>query len=586
MGKIKILPNEVINKIAAGEIVERPSSIVKELVENSIDAKSSLISIYFEKGGKKKILVKDNGIGMEKNDAIMAFEHHATSKIEKIEDIEKISTLGFRGEALPSIASVSKIILKTISKDEKEKGNFSGTEIKINGGKIFDINEISWAEGTEIEVSDLFFNLPVRKKFLKSDSVESSHIIRVVNHMALSHPEIGFKLKSGSRTILDIPKVKNLNQRISQIFKEEDIKNSKEISFKNERIEIHGRVSLPHYYKYNSSFQYFFINGRMVRDRTISSTLFKIYKNFLPSGTYPFAVIFIKIPEEEIDINVHPAKLEVRFKNGPWFSKILRETIEKALETNKERNFFSIPDENYFLREGEPSSNRGENFFENKFNFKTTLKDVKKDEISNIKVERSFKIEEENEEWIILGQFKDTFIIATSQEEIIIVDQHVAHEKILYEKFLKEMREKNIKRKKVLIPITLKISEKEENILKNASNILNQCGFLTHIFGKDEIILREIPYMASPEVAEEVAKEIISNYIEEGEVYMENFEKKIAATLACKSAIKANEKLTFEKMKYIINALFELDNPTHCPHGRPIILTIKEKDILKFFHRI
>lgn len=605
MGSIKILPDEVINKIAAGEIVERPASIVKELIENSIDAKSSEISIAFEKGGKRKIVVKDNGIGMDKRDSILAFEHHATSKIEKVEDIENIKTLGFRGEALPSIASVSKLTLRTISNSDIEKANFTGTKIEIIGGRITKVEEISWAKGTEIEVSNLFFNLPVRKKFMKSDLVESSHIIKVVNHYAISNPEVGFRLKSGAKTILDIHGVKNLSERVRQVFKEEDLKNCKEIDFESGEIGISGLTSLPHFYKYNTSFQYFFINGRMVRDRLISSVLFKIYRQFLPSGTYPFSIIFIKIPETEVDVNVHPAKLEVRFKNPGRFSSVLKRAIEETLETNKDIDFFSMPSENnYFIRRKDIDEN--EFFNTQKYKSFNMLSDSEESEGSARQIifdtdtenaiqsrsEEISKFEDENSDWNkekgikILGQFNNTFIVAVSEEGILIIDQHVAHEKILFEKLIRDIKESRVNRGKLLFPIRIKLSKTVEMDFGETIKELDRCGFKCELFGKEEIVIREIPYFINPEDAKEIAMDIIQNVSSIKSISIEEFDKKMAASMACKSAVKANEKLSYEKMKYIVETLFTLDNPSHCPHGRPIILMLKEKDIMKYFHRI
>ncbi len=591
MGKIRILSDEVVNKIAAGEIVERPASIVKELVENSIDAKSSEISIYFEKGGKRKIVVKDNGIGMDKRDAILAFEHHATSKIERVEDIENIKTLGFRGEALPSIASVSKLALRTISEEEIEKENFIGTEIEISGGRILEVKDISWAKGTEVEIRDLFFNLPVRKKFLKSDIVESSHIIKVVYHYAISHPEIGFRLKSGTKNVLNIHAVKNIDERVRQIFKEEELKNCKKIEFELENLKISGLISLPHFYKYNTSFQYFFINGRMVRDRLISSVLFKVYRQFLPSGTYPFAIIFIKIPENEVDVNVHPAKLEVRFKNPGRFSGLLKRAIEETLETNKEISFFTLPSkEGYFLNRKKIDEKE---FFESK---RATVLNLEEDESREIDVETNLSenigntevhVEDVQDGKIkILGQFKDTFIIALSDDGVLIIDQHVAHEKILFERFLKEIKGIGVSREKLLLPIRITLTEHLEVSLDKIIDELGKCGFKAELFGKSEIIIREIPSMMDPVVAREIARDVIQNISDLKSLSISEFERDIVASMACKSAVKANERLTYDKMRYIVDELFKLENPSHCPHGRPIILKIEEKDMLKFFHRI
>ena len=331
MNKIRVLPEILANKIAAGEIVERPASVVKELIENSIDAGSRSIHVTTQSGGKRLISIRDDGAGMSQDDAILAFEHHATSKLETAEDLNSIATLGFRGEALPSIASISRLTLRTRPDDSEA---VSGTELEIQGGVLRSVKPVSWDRGTEIVVRDLFFNVPARRKFLKTDDTESGHIARHVTHYALAHPEIRFTLQSGDRILLDTVAVSTVKERVYQLFGDGYLDNMIELSGASGPVQVHGFSSRPHEQRSNAYSQYFYVNRRMVRDKVITGAVRQAYRRCMPAAVYPVVILFLELPYDQVDVNAHPAKTEIRFHNQRSVFNLVQETIERALSHN------------------------------------------------------------------------------------------------------------------------------------------------------------------------------------------------------------------------------------------------------------
>jgi DNA mismatch repair protein MutL len=328
MSKIQVLPEILANKIAAGEIVERPASVVKELLENAIDAQCRAVQVSILSGGKRSILVRDDGEGMSQDDAILAFEHHATSKLQSAEDLESIATLGFRGEALPSIASVSRLTLRSRPANAE---SVSGTEVEIQGGIMRSVKPISWDKGTEVAVRDLFFNVPARRKFLRSHDTELGHIARLVTHYALAHPEIRFTLESEGRSLIDAVAVANVRERIYQIFGDGFLENLVELSGQMGSMKICGFCSRPHEQRTNPYSQFFYVNRRMVRDKVIMSAIRQAYRNCIPASAYPVVMVFLELPFDQVDVNAHPAKTEIRFRDQSIVHKLVLETIERAL---------------------------------------------------------------------------------------------------------------------------------------------------------------------------------------------------------------------------------------------------------------
>src|SRR5512136_1090386 len=328
MNKIRVLPEILANKIAAGEIVERPASVVKELLENSLDARANSIHTEIEAGGKKLILVRDDGEGMSQDDAILAFEHHATSKLQTADDLSAIATLGFRGEALPSIASVSRLTLRTRSRDPE---SVSGTEVEIQGGVMRSVKPAPWDKGTEVTVRDLFFNIPARRKFLRSHDTELGHIARLVTHYALAHPEIRFTLESEGRRLIDVVAVLSVRERAYQLFGDGFLKNLVEIRGRAAEVVVHGFASQPHEQRTNPYSQFFFVNQRMVRDKVMTSAVRQAYLNTMPASAYPIILLFVELPYDQIDVNVHPAKTEVRFREQSLIHDLIRDSIQRAL---------------------------------------------------------------------------------------------------------------------------------------------------------------------------------------------------------------------------------------------------------------
>jgi len=627
MTKIRVLSDLLINKIAAGEIVERPASVVKELVENSLDANAGKIDITVERGGKSRIVIRDDGDGMNRDDALLAFEHHATSKIQTIEDLQNISSLGFRGEALPSIASVSRLILRTAESSPDQEKDRPGTQIEIHGGVIKSVKDIPWAGGTEITVGHLFYNIPARKKFLKADNTESAHIARLVTHYALSKPEIYFSLIHNTRKTMDAPPVKTLKERTFQIFGEQFLDRMIPLDETENAVRIFGMISQPHQRRSSTDAQYYFVNGRMVRDRVLTIALSQVYRGLLPSGTYPAAVLFVEIPPEEIDVNVHPAKTEIRFRQSWHIQSFFRRAMETAL--HRSRSFaqyqgrepsgeklerieakpasgdeLSAPDgyshrvkqrvEEYYTTHDKNATVGGQ---QHSFQFRpgssTDSQDMTPDfsmpvpspapstedaDISDSPADRN--------PWRVLGQWNESYIVAANREEMVIIDQHVAHERVLYEEVLRQMAAGDVVQQKLLMPITLELTPSQVLILNQLMERFESNGFEMEPFGQRSILVKAVPALASQCEIRQLILEILER-VEDvpGDYSVEEVKKRVAAGLACRAAVKINTPLSEKKMEYLLDRLMGAEDPTTCPHGRPVVLRIHLRDLEKNFKR-
>ncbi len=559
MPKIRVLPQNIVEKIAAGEIVERPASVVKELIENSIDAGATRIAVYVEGGGIKKIRVVDNGCGMSQEDALLALKRHATSKIENEEDLNKIRTLGFRGEALPSIAAVSKMTIVT-----KRDEDLIATKIRVVGGKIKNISGTGAPNGTSIIVEDLFFNTPARRKFLKSERYEFYQIYSVLERYALMYENIHFKLINNGKEVMNLPP-SNLKERVAKLWGKEIADALIDVR-KEGKIKLEGVIAKPYQVRKDKNRIITFVNGRYVKSKVVEDAIISGYGTLLFRDVYPIAVLKIEIEPEEIDVNVHPAKLFIKFKDENYVKKEISSTIW-ALLTNEE----NIPTQ----RGIEIISNEGE----------------------EIKIERGkqmiFDVEEPRklsriEDFIpmmrtmpmeILGQVDDTYIILKSPEGLVIVDQHAAHERIRYERFLKDIKEKNIQ--KLLEPIVMNLEFKEyQNLIEN-KDALREYGFIIEDFGANSVVVRGIPPILTRKDAEEALREIAQI----GTKSIEKEKDAMIKLISCKGAIKAHHKLSQFEMEKLIIDLFKCENPYTCPHGRPTMIKIKNEDLEKMFKR-
>jgi DNA mismatch repair protein MutL len=596
MSKIKILPDDVANQIAAGEVVERPASIVKELIENSIDAGATLISVEIEEGGRKSIRITDDGEGMSPDDALACFGRHATSKLYVRDDLFSIKTLGFRGEALPSIASVARLSLET------QTAGAPGSAIEIAAGKLVAQREQAFPQGTQITVEDLFFNVPARRKFLKSESSELSHITSVVTHYALAFPEIQFVLKSGSFEILSASSTTGFRERLFQVFGkdllDQLVEHQKE--FGRLGFRIHTFTSRPHIQKYNRNSMFFFINRRLVRDRIIMHAISEAYRNVLPSGTFPVSILFITIPFGDVDVNVHPAKTEVRFKHQSFVHDAIRDSIVAALTGEKT----IVPMEGTTPRDNPygmpaPPSRLPDSWATDdpiaraSFSLQSAPQTTSGYEMP---LGLSFRQDANPatypefgrvlSEVRPLGQLRDSFIVAVDLTGLIVIDQHVAHERVLFEAYLRQKLAGKLEVQRLLLPIVVQLPPRQLVILDSITPELAANGFEVEPFGPKTIAVKTAPAILKAAAVEKLLIELLDGLERETQVMnIDALKKKIAATVSCHAAIKVNMPLEETRMRWLVGELMKTDVPTVCPHGRPIILRYDLREIEKAFKR-
>ncbi len=606
MPKIKLLPSNLVNQIAAGEVIERPASIVKELIENSIDANSTSIDIHIEDGGQKSITIIDNGIGMSKDDIKMAFQRHATSKISSPGDLEKISTLGFRGEALPSIASISQLKCKSIGKNKNE-----GFEIVIHGGDEVSFTPIAGVQGTQIKISNIFYNVPARRKFLKKSDTEKKKITEIVRRFMLSNPEISFSLSTDGKEVYSV-NASNLEQRIIDIFGKQFKNSLLPVNYEKKPYSITGFTGNLNTVKKRQGNQYIFLNGRFISDRLLNSAAFSSYKSLLSRGEFPFFVLFLNVPLNMIDVNVHPAKLEVRFENEWHIYHVIKSSITTALadilkvipEYDPSNIYFQQPQKATEINLPFPTQHHSSN----KFNDSTASDINKLDENFNqIAPEDDFPILErahdrivdfqssgediahqisnnENIPTDIIWQLHNKYLITEIKSGLVIVDQHVAHERVLYEISKKAIEGNGLPSQTVLFPQTLTLQPDEYTSLLNIIPYLNKIGFKMREFGENTVIIEGIPNDVHWGSEKEVILQILDKFIEYNELDA-SFIDYLASTFACKAAIKAGDPLTMEERKHLIDKLFSTEHPYYCPHGRPIIINLTLDDLDKRFER-
>jgi DNA mismatch repair protein MutL len=632
MSKIGILPDIVASKIAAGEVVERPASVVKELMENALDAGSRKIDVEADAGGKHLMRVTDDGEGLSRDDALLAFERHATSKLKSADDLENIATLGFRGEALPSIAAVSKIILRTKTNEE-----LAGTEVEIEGGKIRDVRDCGWNQGTEVIVRQLFFNIPARKKFLKSDATELAHITSLVTHYALAYPKLAFSFTHGARKLIEVTPVETLKERAYQLFGADFLNTLIELEHQLGHIRVFGFVSKPNSARTNRESQYFFVNGRFVKDRLIGAALGESYRAILPSGMHPAAILFLEMPAWDIDVNVHPAKTEIRFRQAMNVKTAVIEAIQKAIAVTKpvmelHRPAAPPPSLGRSRIEIRPTPRASAEAFrlqapttppqrppiQRPIDLGFPPRPVSREapapppqptpqaptpapspgeqapEIAispqclNPPSTQTAAEELEVTPYSLrpLGQVRDSFIVAVSDEGLLLIDQHVAHERILFEKFRQEYASKTIQAQPLLIPEVLDLTPAQAVAFEKIREELESTGFeLGQLSGRSIAINAmpaDIPVTEGRALILEIL-EVVER--EKRSLSIEQLRDEITASMACRAAIKINMPLTEEKMTWLIQELFQTMVPTNCPHGRPIVIKITTREIEKLFKR-
>jgi DNA mismatch repair protein MutL len=607
VGRITKLPDDLANQIAAGEVVERPASVVKELVENAIDAKATRIAITAEYGGKKLIRVEDDGIGMDPDDARLCLERHATSKIRRADDLGAIVTLGFRGEALPSIASVSHFRLRT-----RARGSQSGTEIRVNAGIIESVVEVGCPEGTLVEVADVFYNLPARRKFLKSDAAEAAQLSKFVTQLALCYPEVGFTLTSSGRKVIAVPPVTMLSDRLYQLYGDRQDLVKVERDYGGMR--LHGFIAALAEQGPVRGPQHVFVNRRIVKDRTIAHAILDAYSVATNKERSPEVHLFLEVPPDQIDVNVHPTKAEVRFKEQSQVHSLVRHALGDALGKGPAPELTlrtsdvlpgrpmqpSIPGAlhggSFPSRWAPPSADRSTSFddrsapFNERSNYDPFARTSNLAERPSNDVERPSNDVERTASvrpMIALGQFRDTFIIAMDDEGLCIIDQHVAHERVLFERIMEKLTAESLESQRLLIPVVLELPPAERSALVGKAEALARFGFEVEEFGGDSIKVTSMPALLDPNECDAALRALAEDLegLDRG-LRIEDALKQIAATTACHAAVKAHYPLTLEKMHHILEELRATAYSTVCPHGRPVMLRITRREIEKNFDRI
>jgi DNA mismatch repair protein MutL len=673
MSKIRVLPDHLSNLIAAGEVVERPASVAKELVENAIDAGATRIVIDVESGGRRLLKIIDDGEGMIRDDAVLAFERHATSKIRNADDLNAIATLGFRGEALASIASVARVELVTRTDDAG-----AGTRVVIEGGRMRDVKDAAHPRGTTISVRDLFFNTPARRKFLRSEATESYHLTNLVTHYALAHPELHFTLTNNGRETLRVAAAQDLRERAYQIFGAQFLEGLLEVnnavseptetSFALPQIaRVRGFVSAPRERRTSRDAQFLFVNGRFVRDRLIGRALSEGYRSILPHGVYPVALLFVDVQLEEVDVNVHPAKTEVRFRRAAAVADAVREAVRAALasagyvpavetrvsggyrpdDVRPDRGDDQITPADVaeietvaHARSAAPRFNLNPAPQQERIGFgpvtpvekvsepgavaagssdSLRIANSERENLTNdarqtipitnqqpldpvatargtdtlppldsaIKFVREVAVESLNSNIRPLGQLEESFIIATDEEGLLLIDQHVAHERVLFDKYRAFESARRPESQQMLIPETFDLTPAQAAAFDHVAEELESYGFeLMRLSGRT-VAIKSTPADLPASEARNVLAEVLDTVDSEKKgTARATLRDEIAASLACHAAIKVNMPLAPEKMRWLIDRLLTTSSPTTCPHGRPVILRLATQDILKGFHRI
>jgi DNA mismatch repair protein MutL len=679
MGRIRVLPDQVANQIAAGEVVDRPASVVKELLENALDAGAHRIRVEVEAGGRKLIRIADDGHGMNRDDALLAFERHATSKLRTADDLLSIATLGFRGEALPSIASVARVTLETATGEES-----AGTRLEIAGGKILHVDDAALPRGTTIAVADLFFNTPARRKFLRAESTELAHVAALVTHYALVHPEMHFELLSATHTVVSAPPVARTSERIYQLFGKDTLAQLLPVAAEaplqhaglpepppwkkdpNEPVRNPGALHLTGFYskpelqKLNRNSIYIFVNKRLIRDRLLMHAITEAYRNVIPPTSFPVVLLFLEMPPEEVDVNVHPAKTEVRFRQQSLIHDFVRDSLRTALiQARPAAGFLAAldsapaaspslmppatsplpgaPDSDpaafqtaaadtapFELTSHLPTSVSGklpfapQSFPPGAWNDRQAWSEAAKAlfepanlppagdcspepgaaagtnsvaETAQIEVEQAAANLNQLASLHPLGQLRDSFILATGDDGLWIIDQHVAHERILFEKVLRERQAEKVQRQRLLMPLLVELKPDQMVVFARISEELERNGFEVEPFGPHTLAVKAAPVGLEGAALEQMLAEVVDQSSADSDEPSQNqsfaaLRARIAASIACHSAIKVNTHLDQIRIEWLLVELAKTSHPTSCPHGRPIALLYSWKEILRAFHRI
>lgn len=600
--RIQILPEVLINRIAAGEVVERPASVVKELIENAMDAGSRCITIEVEDGGKRLIRVTDDGEGMGREDALLAFQRHATSKIKTDADLEAIATMGFRGEALPSIASVSKIRLIT-----RQASDEVATKLALEGGNMKEVAEAASPPGTMIEVAQLFYNTPARRKFLKAASTELAHITGLVTELALAQPHLEFRLLQHGKNVFHFPAAEGWYPRAAQIFGVEMAEQLIPIEARQGRIRFTGGVSRPHYTRGAKTHQFFFVNGRTIRDRLLAHALYEAYDTLLMKGRHPAAILFIELDSSMVDVNVHPSKREVRFRTPQEIHQMVIEAIRKPL---REGTMPGLPVASLPVRQGQAGLAQENEIAplsgleERKSQIReATATYLRRQDPSGPRLpdwqgpagglKPAYPASDRMEERktvVPLGQVQKSYIVADVEGNLEIIDQHAAHERILYERLLSrrttDHSSGHAETQPLLIPETVELSARDAVLLRPHLEKLKETGLEIEEFGSTSFVIRSVPTILSQRDLKRLVLDLLDDLREwDRTTSVDEIKKRLAASLACHGAIRAHDSLTLPEMSALLRDLQDYPMVHSCPHGRPIRRRFTLHDLEKMFGR-
>ena len=562
MNRINVLSEKTVNQIAAGEVIERPASVVKELVENSLDAGADEISVEVEDGGKKRIKVKDNGCGMSREDVELAFKKHATSKIQDIEDLDNLNSLGFRGEALPSIAAVSKMTAITKTEDQLE-----GTKIVLKGGEIESVEEIGCAVGTSIEVKDLFYNTPARKKYLKKTNTELSHVSEVVTRNAIANPKVEFSLEHNGKELTFVPRSSSMLENIKSIYGVEVAKRMIEVEEGFDDLSVKGYVSKPEISRSNRKHIFTYVNSRYVKNNVLKDGIVDGFETLLKKGRYPLAFLDIKIDPSKIDVNVHPTKTKIRFLEAERIRKKIAGAVNDAL-----------------LEEDlVPEKTAGEE--------KSTPKSSERSEPTEKGKQSRLEMDEEREvkgsklsHMSVVGIVKDSYIVVETPSGLAVVDQHAAHERINYEDLKKKAKDE-IDSQKLVTPKTVELKPKEAALLRANEELLEKLGFEIDHFGKTTFRLRGVPVIFGEVQEKEILHSVLDELSDKRNTSLEERQEEMIKYMACHDSVTAGDRLSITSARELLEELGRVENPYTCPHGRPTIVSFSETEIEKWFKR-